>query len=187
MPGRRRSHSEAYWADAPPSIVRCVGTRPNGEQCRREAEAGSVVCDQHGGAAPQVRKRAAERVVMTADAAAQNLVRWMNDPAVPYGVRVKIAQDLMDRSGLAPAQVHKVVAVEADPVETLFSALLSTPGALNDPSPTPPALPPPREDVAVVDAEVVREEPAEYEAEIRTLPTRKYPHLPPQHVRDGLR
>jgi hypothetical protein len=26
-----------------------------------------VVCDQHGGTAPQVRRRAAERLIMTAD------------------------------------------------------------------------------------------------------------------------
>jgi hypothetical protein len=43
------------------------------QQVQAEAEDGAVVCDQHGGAAPQVRRRAAERLIMTADQAAQML------------------------------------------------------------------------------------------------------------------
>ena len=70
MAGRTRSHSEERWALLPEAIVRCNGTRPNGGRCKREAEDGAVVCDQHGGAAPQVRRRAAERLIMTADQAA---------------------------------------------------------------------------------------------------------------------
>ena len=70
MAGRNRSHSEERWALLPETIVRCNGTRPNGGRCKREAEDGAVVCDQHGGAAPQVRRRAAERLIMSADQAA---------------------------------------------------------------------------------------------------------------------
>ena len=92
MAGRRRSHSEARWPLLPPTIIRCNATRPNGSRCKREAEDGAVVCDQHGGAAPQVRRRAAERLIMTADRAAENLVRMMEDREVPFGVRAKIAQ-----------------------------------------------------------------------------------------------
>jgi hypothetical protein len=52
MPGRSRSHSESRWAKLPPTIVRCNGTMVNGSRCKHEAEDGSAVCDQHGGAAP---------------------------------------------------------------------------------------------------------------------------------------
>ena len=41
---------------------------------------------------------------MTADQAAQMLVRMMEDTEVPFGVRAKIAQDLLDRAGLASTQ-----------------------------------------------------------------------------------
>jgi hypothetical protein len=85
MVGRSRSHSEQRWALLPETIVRCNGTRPNGGRCKRAAEDGAVVCDQHGGAAPQVRRRAAEGLVMTADQAAQMLVRMMEDTEVPSG------------------------------------------------------------------------------------------------------
>jgi hypothetical protein len=82
MAGRTRSHSEARWALLPPTVIRCNATRPNGGRCKREAEDGAVVCDQHGGAAPQVRRRAAERLIMTADEAVGLLIAWMRDQAM---------------------------------------------------------------------------------------------------------
>ena len=128
MPGRRVSHSESRWAQLPPTIVRCNGTLHSGKRCRREAIEGSVVCEIHGGAAPQVRRRAAERLIMTADQAAQMLVRMMEDTEVPFGVRAKIAQDLLDRAGLIATQVHQIVPMTEDPVMRFFE------GAFSDPS-----------------------------------------------------
>jgi hypothetical protein len=125
MSGRRVSHSEARWAQLPPTVIRCNATRPNGSRCKREAEDGGVVCDQHGGAAPQVRRRAAERLIMTADQAAQMLVRMMEDTEVPFGVRAKIAQDLLDRAGLVATQVHQIVPTTEDPIMRFFEGAFS--------------------------------------------------------------
>jgi hypothetical protein len=127
MAGRTRSHSEERWALLPETIVRCNGTRPGGGRCKREAEPGAVVCDQHGGAAPQVRRRAAERLIMTADQAAQSLVRMMEDTEVPFGVRAKIAQDLLDRAGLIATQVHQIIPTTEDPVMRFFEGIFSDP------------------------------------------------------------
>jgi hypothetical protein len=127
MAGRSRSHSQDRWALPPEKIVRCNGTRPNGGRCPREAEDGAVVCDQHGGAAPQVRRRAAERLIMTADQAAQSLVKMMEDTEVPFGVRAKIAQDLLDRAGLIATQVHQVIPTTEDPVMRCFEGIFSDP------------------------------------------------------------
>jgi hypothetical protein len=127
MAGRTRSHSEERWALLPETIVRCNGTRPNGSRCKREAEDGAVVCDQHGGAAPQVRRRPAERLIMTADNAAQMLGRMMEDTDVPFGVRAKIAQDLLDRAGLIATQVHQIVPTTEDPVMRFFEGIVSDP------------------------------------------------------------
>jgi hypothetical protein len=140
MPGRRVSHSEARWAQLPPTVIRCNATRPNGSRCKREAEDGGVVCDQHGGAAPQVRRRAAERLIMTADQAAQMLVRMMEDTEVPFGVRAKIAQDLLDRAGLVAAQVHKIVPTTEDPIMRFFESAFSDPSNW-EPSPQPGPAP----------------------------------------------
>jgi hypothetical protein len=161
MAGRSRSHSEERWALLPETIVRCNGTRANGSRCRREAEDGAVVCDQHGGAAPQVRRRAAERLIMTADHAAQSLVKMMQDTEVPFGVRAKIAQDLLDRAGLVAAQVHKIVPMTDDPVIAFFEGLLSDPSNWEE-NPPPPAI---EERAIDPDAELVEAEIVEPEGE----------------------
>lgn len=120
---RRKRHSEERWKLLPEHIVRCQGHNPNGKRCGFEAEAGSVVCERHGGGAPQVRRRAAERVIMTADHAAEMLVKWLDDPSVPFGDRIKIAQNLMDRAGLIAAQVHQIIPSTVDPVTRFFEGL----------------------------------------------------------------
>ena len=99
------------------------------------------MCDQHGGAALQVQRRAAERMRLTADSMLDTLLNFVNDPAVPYGVRAKIAQDMLDRAGLAAAQVHKVVPTAEDPVESLFRSILDDPNGLVDAPSRPSALP----------------------------------------------
>ncbi|MCH1867065.1 hypothetical protein [Nocardioides sp. CFH 31398] len=62
--------------------------------------------------------------------AAESLLAAMNNPSVPWGVRVKIMQDVLDRGGLAAAQTHRLVVAEDDPVESLFRDLLSDPDNL---------------------------------------------------------
>jgi hypothetical protein len=116
MAGRTRSHSEERWQLLPPTVIRCNATRPNGGRCKREAEDGAVVCDQHGGAAPQVRRRAAERLIMSADHVSQKLLEWLDDPEVPYRVRAEIAQDVLDRAGLIATQVHQIIPMTEDPI-----------------------------------------------------------------------
>jgi hypothetical protein len=64
---------------------------------------------------------------MTADQAAQMLVRMMEDTEVPFGVRAKIAQDLLDRAGLVAAQVHKIVPTTEDPIMRFFEEAFSDP------------------------------------------------------------
>jgi hypothetical protein len=138
--GRTRSHSEERWVLLPDTIVRCNGTRPNGGRCKREAEDGAVVCNQHGGAAPQVRRRAAERLIMTADQAAQMLVRMLEDAEVPFGVRAKIAQDLLDRAGLVAMQLHQILPMTEDPIMRFFEGAFSDPNNWESnppPDPTP--------------------------------------------------
>jgi hypothetical protein len=157
MTGRTRSHSDERWALLPETIVRCNGTRPNGGRCKREAEDGAVVCDQHGGAAPQVRRRAAERLIMTADQAAQMLVKMMEDTEVPFGIRAKIAQDLLDRAGLASTQAIKIVPAEDDPVMRFFEDAFSDPNNWEE-NPPPPAI-----EERVIDPDVEPEEIIEAE------------------------
>jgi hypothetical protein len=128
MPTKRhKRHGEERWKLLPEHIIRCQGHNPNGKRCGFEAEAGSVVCERHGAAAPQTRRRAAERVIMTADEAVEVITSFISDPTVPSAVRLKAAQDLADRAGLGAAQVHKIVPSTGDPVIAFFEGLLNDP------------------------------------------------------------
>jgi hypothetical protein len=96
-----------------------------------------------------VRRRAAERVLLTADEAIQVIKSFISDPTVPAGVRLRAAQDLADRAGLAAAQVHKIVPSREDPVIAFFEGVLSDPSALMDTS--PPGRPQPAIEAYTVD------------------------------------
>ena len=111
----------------PAHVIRCNGHMINGGRCKHEAEPGSVVCHIHGGAAPQVRRRAAERLIMSADHVSQKLLEWLDDPEVPYRVRAEIAQDVLDRAGLASTQAIKIVPAEDDPVMRFFDGFFERP------------------------------------------------------------
>ena len=89
--------------------TRCSARRKNGSVCRNYAIRGGNVCRIHGGGAPQVRRRAQERIFAAADAAAARLIEFMNDGRVPWPVRLTAARDLLDRAGLNP---KTTVAVE---------------------------------------------------------------------------
>ena len=89
--------------------TRCSARRKNGAVCRNYAIRGGNVCRMHGGGAPQVRRRAQERILAAADGAAARLIEFMNDGRVPWPVRLTAARDLLDRAGLTP---KTTVAVE---------------------------------------------------------------------------
>jgi hypothetical protein len=76
---------------------------------------------------------------MTADHAAQMLVRMMQDTEVPFGVRAKIAQDLLDRAGLIATQVHQIIPMTEDPVMRFFQDVFGDPSNWEEnPPPSPP-------------------------------------------------
>ncbi len=79
---------------------RCTAHKKNGEQCKRAANNGMNVCNSHGGRAPQVRRKAQERILMAADRAAYKLVMLMQNPEVPFNVQLAAAKDLLDRSNV---------------------------------------------------------------------------------------
>jgi hypothetical protein len=83
-----------------PEGTRCIANRTDGEPCRAHAIRGGSTCLAHGGSAPQVRKKAQERIVFAADKAAKQLIEFMQSSKVPYGVRLAACRDLLDRAGL---------------------------------------------------------------------------------------
>jgi hypothetical protein len=100
---------------------------------------------------------------MTADRAAENLVRMMEDTEVPFGVRAKIAQDLLDRAGLIATQVHQIIPMTEDPIMRFFEGL-SEPKNWEE-NPPQPAIEEPVIDADVEPEEIVEAEIPEPEGE----------------------
>lgn len=183
--GKRRvmRRSEEWWELlAEPTAVRCEGHVQDGSRCRREAILGANVCGQHGGAAPQVRQRAAARIGNAADEMVKRLHAMLDDPAVDARDKIKIATDMLDRAGLNATGKLLVGVGEVDPVEALFKTILNDPNGLApaqvEPSqPSPQALAWNREamedDADIVEGEVVED------AHIPESMTTK----PPPHIR----
>lgn len=96
--------------------------------CRNDAIRGGNVCRMHGGSAPQVKKKAAQRIMEAADDAAGLLVLFMEDSKNDIKVRTQIAQDLLNRAGFAGKQT---ISVETPRWEDVASSILVDLGESN--------------------------------------------------------
>jgi hypothetical protein len=86
----------------------CSARRKNGSPCRNAPMAGTNVCRMHGGAAPQVRRRAQQRILEASDKAAFRLVEMMQDKSIPPAIQLAAARDLLDRAGIVGKQEFEV-------------------------------------------------------------------------------
>jgi hypothetical protein len=82
--------------------MKCSATNRNGKSCGRNAIEGGSVCNMHGGSAPQVRRRAAIRMLAAADLAIGALIEDVRDKG-ERRVRQVAYKDLLDRIGLKAA------------------------------------------------------------------------------------
>jgi hypothetical protein len=103
----------------PPREFCTARSKRTGTPCKNAPLEGSTVCRLHGGLAPQVLRKSQERIVMAQDDAASNLVRWMQDPEVPFSERRKCAEALLNRGGNAPGQ-HLQISAAPAPWELLL-------------------------------------------------------------------
>lgn len=110
--------------------TRCTARRRSGTECKNWAIRGGNVCRMHGGGAPQVKKKAAQRIAEAADDAAALLVQFMEDPKNDLKVRTQIAQDLLNRAGYAGTK-------SVDLTVSRFDELVETGAFLMDLGETP--------------------------------------------------
>lgn len=78
-----------------PENEKCVGRNQRGERCGNYPIEGAVVCRVHGGSAPQVKRKAQERIAMAQDDAASLLVQFMASDKVPFAERRRCAEFLL--------------------------------------------------------------------------------------------
>lgn len=102
----------SYSNPLPP--IRCTGTIRNGErkgeQCGKWSLKGSTVCDRHGGSLPSVQEAAAKRIeearkqLMGMAPTAAEVINDIMLSGDNDAVRLKAAQDILDRTGILKGQ-----------------------------------------------------------------------------------
>ena len=88
--------------------MQCSAHARSGNQCRRHAIAGGIVCTMHGGAAPQVKRSAALRLAALVDPAIGVLTRALGQKK-DVRVAVAVAQDILNRNGYKSAEEIKLL------------------------------------------------------------------------------
>lgn len=79
-------------------------SKATGQQCKRYVALGMRTCNVHGSATRRSKVAAAKRIAQASGFAAELLVEFMADPSVELKTRVQIAQDLLNRAGVAGKQ-----------------------------------------------------------------------------------
>ncbi|MGY1857530.1 hypothetical protein [Modestobacter sp. SYSU DS0290] len=82
---------------------------------------GAAVCHKHGGSAPQVRRKAAERIANASDIAVLQILRLMQEENTPAPVKLAAAKDLLDR---ADVKGKTTVELEVKPWEQLLDGVV---------------------------------------------------------------
>lgn len=101
---------------------RCTATsKGSGNRCQQPAIPGGWVCRYHGGAAPQVKQKAAERLAALVDPAITrlgNLIRSKSESICLAAVR-----DVLDRNGHKPPDKHQLSGPADGPIPVDLSRL----------------------------------------------------------------
>jgi hypothetical protein len=112
-----------------PDPSKCVARKRDGTPCTANPMRGSAVCRMHGGSAPQVKKKAQERLAHLSDLAVLKEEQLMYDPDVPPAVQLAAAKDVLDRNNLTG---KTTIEVEMKPWEKLLNGADGVDGIVAD-------------------------------------------------------
>lgn len=154
MGKKRRDMLRAAAREAGIEKPLCAASTSSGNPCQSPPIRGGEVCWHHGGAAPQVRKKAQERLQKGVLPLLGLLYKLASDESVPPAVRLAAIRDWLDRAGITSK-----IEIEVDvPWKDIISGIVaevedeSVVRAQHYMDRLPPA---PREVEGYVDAEVV--------------------------------
>lgn len=111
------------WARSAHPERRCTAHRKNGDRCKNAARRGTNVCDFHGAKAPQVKRKARERLEEASDRLARELLKMATDPNVSESVRLSAIKDALDRGGVSAKSAVEVEVGPPKPYEQIFDGL----------------------------------------------------------------
>lgn len=103
---------------------KCKAHKKDGTPCGRWPVKGATVCPKHGGSAPQVRRKAQERLLAAADSLMAQLLKIATS-AESESVRLAAIRDALDRAGFAPAQLVKLGIGNEDPWGDMLAELMT--------------------------------------------------------------
>jgi len=107
-----------------PSPRRCKAhSSRTGEPCKLPPVKGSNVCRSHGGAAPQVKRKARQRIEEAADRMARELLKMATDDHVADSVKLAAIRDALDRAGLAAKSAVEVEVGPQKPYEAILESI----------------------------------------------------------------
>ncbi|CAM3636197.1 hypothetical protein H7J08_07885 [Mycobacterium frederiksbergense] len=93
---------------------RCQARRSNGEPCRRYAYVGATVCGHHGGKAPQVKRKARQRIDEAQDRMAKALL-GIADSGESEAVRLQAIKTALALGGFTEKTAVELSVPEAPP------------------------------------------------------------------------
>ncbi len=98
-------------------MAQCHAHRKTGTQCKNNAIPGGFVCRFHGGSAPQVKRKALERLNELVDPAIDEYVTLLKceQPATVLNT----VKDILDRTGHKPTERQEITNYTPEDVETL--------------------------------------------------------------------
>ncbi len=104
-----RGPLKAHPLEAPKPLERitCKATNRQGKRCGKPPIAGGVVCRMHGGAAPQVKRAALERLMQYQDRAIDRLFGLVEQETFP-STAYQAVRDVLDRTMGKPAETQSV-------------------------------------------------------------------------------
>lgn len=97
-------------------------SRRTGELCKNPPMLGSTVCRMHGGAAPQVKRKAQQRLDEAADRMAKRLLGFAENEKVPPYVALQAILAALDRAGINP-KTKVDLEVTSKPFEELLGRI----------------------------------------------------------------
>jgi hypothetical protein len=108
--------------------LKCRGHTRAGKECRRDAMLGGFVCRVHGGAAPQVKNKARDRLAALVHPAIGRLAKLID--ADSHAVALGAVRDVLDRAGYKPKE-HIVTEGSGESTEAKLLSDIFTPEELN--------------------------------------------------------